>query len=232
MKPSYREHYFNLAAEQNRTKILAAEQNCTKILASEQNHTKAADVNSAREKSSSEESYDIGSEDCGVNVFEDGTILEDRHDGDADSDAADQPLPLVEALTSEEEGGQEENDEEDENMGGGRTDILEGGEKTDKEEDLVERAMLTKEEGEDVNKEEDLEEDAMDPLDMEVSDETGNLYSEEGTNLMSNLAETDVEKDETCVERDESAEEASARELTEATMFIADPDRGEAERGD
>ena len=242
MKPSYREHYFNLAAEQNRTKILA----------SERNRTKPADDNSTPEKLSdgaAEESNDIGSEECDVNVFEDGTILEDGH-GEAgrlsSSYAAEQPFSLIEARSEEEveevevedkeveeevehadEGGKEENDEEDkgdESEGEKRTDLLEKEKKIDQEEDSVERAILTKEE--DVKEEEDLERQARDPLDMEVSDETGDLFSEGGSNsarehnfLSSNLAETRIE-------RNESAEEASARELAEATMFIADPDRG------
>ena len=247
MKPSYREHYFNLAAEQNRTKILA----------SERNHTKATDDNSAPEKLSdgaAKESNDIGSEECGVNVFEDGTILEDGHreaGGLSSSYAAEQPFPLVEARTGEEEvhevevedkeveeevehgdeGGQEENYEEDkgdESEGERRTDLLEKEKKNDKEEDLVERAMLTKKE--DVKEEEDLERQARDPLDMEVSDETGDLFSEEETNLAREQKLLSSNPAETRIERNESAEDASARELAEATMFIADPDRGERER--
>ena len=251
MKPSYREHYFNLAAEHNRTKNLV----------SEQVFTKAVDNNPAAAKLSgepAEESIDIGSEDCSVNVFEDGTILKDGLGdaaGQSSSYAATPSFPLdgeamiveeekkedgeeVEEMEHAEEGGKEDDDEEESID---ETELLEEEEEEEKgnEDDLVGRTILAKEENI-KEEEEDLGRQDTDPLDMEVRDETGEVFAGEAKlaqeqimkSLSSNLPETLVEREdlgETLVDRCETAEEASAREVDEATMSIVDPDRGERE---
>lgn len=257
MKPSYREHYVNLAVEQNRTKSLASEQLITKAAADNRAPGKFSGE-------SAEEINDIGSEECGVNVFEDGTILEDVHGeaaGQSSSKAIHPSFPLdQQAITGEEEeeedhveeGGKEENDDEEEE-GMGETEVLEK-----EEEALVGETILAKEEI--IKEEEDGQErQDTDPLDMEVSDETFNeeVAHEQATKLP-NLGKTLMEErrrgetlieermrgeTETLVEErsgrtvedergriSETAEEAAARELDEATLSIADPNRGERER--
>ena len=216
MKPSYREHYVNLAVEQNRTKSLASEQYRTKSLASEQNHSKSLASQQLFTKGaaapgilSGEESNDIGSEDCGVNVFEDGTILEDfpgeassnvtgEAVGQSSSDASHSSFPLdQQAMTGGEEDeeadeveeveekvehveeGGKEENDDEEEEGLGETELLGKDEK--EQGGLVVRSILAKEEViKEEEEEEELERQDRDPLDMEVSDgTTGDVFTEE-----------------------------------------------------
>ena len=218
MKPSYREHYVNLAVEQNRTKSLASEQYRTKSLASEQNHSKslasqqlftkgaaAGDNNPAPgtlSGESSEESNDIGSEDCGVNVFEDGTILEDfpgeassnvlgEAVGQSSSDASHPSFPLdQQAMTGGEEDeeadeveeveeevehveeGGKEENDDEEEEGLGETELLGKDEKGEEEQEGLVVRSILAKEEVIKEEEEELERQDRDPLDMEVGDGT------------------------------------------------------------
>ena len=215
MKPSYREHYVNLAVEQNRTKSLASEQLFTKSLASEQNHTKslasqqlftkgaaAGDNNPVPGTMSGEESNDIGSEDCGVNVFEDGTILEDfpgeassnvlgEAVGQSSSDASHSSFPLdQQAMTGGEEDeeadeveeveeevehveeGGKEENDDEEEEGLGETELLGKDEKGEEEQEGLVVRSILANEEMIKEEEEELERQDRDPLDMEVGDGT------------------------------------------------------------
>ena len=208
MKPSYRKHYFKLADERNCTKSLEAGEVFT---------------------SGSKKSNDIGSESCSVNVFEDGTILEDAHHGEIDvhGQAAGQSIHpsfsldqqamaggMVEEEEDEhvEEGGKEENDDEEEE---GETEHLKKKEKGDEEEDLtiLAKEEIIKEEGEEVAERQDI-----DPLDMEVSDETEeDLFNEEQIMKSSNIVEAFAEE-RTLV--DEKREETLLKERRVAETLV------------
>ena len=226
MKPSYRKHYFKLADERNCTKSLEAGEVFT---------------------SGSKKSNDIGSESCSVNVFEDGTILEDENGetaGRSPRNDADLSHPLDEAVFGEEEetdevvefveeGGKEENYyEEEELVVKRRADLPDEKNRDEGVEDL--------EKDEDHIKEEDFERQGPDPLDVEMSSvfigeespesDLDHLDDQVMESLPFNVAGEKIEIDKIEIRKIEikktAEEEVSARELTDATLSIVNPERG------
>ena len=219
MKPSYRKHYFKLADERNCTKSLEAGEVFT---------------------SGSKKSNDIGSESCSVNVFEDGTILEDENGGTtgrSPRNDADLSHPLNEAVFGEEEetdevvefveeGGKEENYyEEEELVVKRRADLPDEKNRDEGVEDL--------EKDEDHIKEEDFERQGPDPLDVEMSSVF--IGEESPESDLDHLDDQVMESFNVAGEKIEirkieikktAEEEVSARELTDATLSIVNPERG------
>ena len=228
MKPSYRKHYFKLADERN----------CTKSLEAGEVFTKAGGDNF----SGSKKSNDIGSESCSVNVFEDGTILEDENGGTtgrSPRNDADLSHPLNEAVFGEEEetdevvefveeGGKEENYyEEEELVVKRRADLPDEKNRDEGVEDL--------EKDEDHIKEEDFERQGPDPLDVEMSSvfigeespesDLDHLDDQVMESLPFNVAGEKIEIRKIEIKKT-AEEEVSARELTDATLSIVNPERG------
>ena len=226
MKPSYRKHYFKLADERNCTKSLEAGEVFT---------------------SGSKKSNDIGSESCSVNVFEDGTILEDENGGTtgrSPRNDADLSHPLNEAVFGEEEetdevvefveeGGKEENYyEEEELVVKRRADLPDEKNRDEGVEDL--------EKDEDHIKEEDFERQGPDPLDVEMSSvfigeespesDLDHLDDQVMESLPFNVASEKIEIRKIEIKKIEFKKtakiEVSARELTDATLSIVNPERG------
>ena len=226
MKPSYRKHYFKLADERNCTKSLEAGEVFT---------------------SGSKKSNDIGSESCSVNVFEDGTILEDENGetaGRSPRNDADLSHPLDEAVFGEEEetdevvefveeGGKEENYyEEEELVVKRRADLPDEKNRDEGVEDL--------EKDEDHIKEEDFERQGPDPLDVEMSSvfigeespesDLDHLDDQVMESLPFNVASEKIEIRKIEIKKIEFKKtakiEVSARELTDATLSIVNPERG------
>ena len=169
MKPSYRDHYFKLVSDQVENVSLPGKGNPG---AQEEEVVKSRKPGNLLDIG--EQSVGLGVEDSGVNVFEDGTILEDEGtDGkgqhslnEADNFSA--SLEEVATNCDDDEEEEEEGEVEEEYTEDGTTTHL-----IEKEHDGIENESLLLAEKIDEGERGEHRED---PLDMEVCHETNYDY--------------------------------------------------------
>ena len=160
MKPSYRDHYFKLVSDQVENVSLPGKGNPG---AQEEEVVKSRKPGNLLDIG--EQSVGLGVEDSGVNVFEDGTILEDEETngtGQPSHNDADNSISLEEVATNCDD------DEEEEEEGEVEEEYTEDGTTThliEREHDGIENESLLLAEKID---EGETGEHREDPLDMEV----------------------------------------------------------------
>ena len=160
MKPSYRDHYFKLVSDQVENVSLPGKGNPG---AQEEEVVKSRKPGNLLDIG--EQSVGLGVQDSGINVFEDGTILEDEETngtGQPSHNDADNSISLEEVATNCDD------DEEEEEEGEVEEEYTEDGTTThliEKEHDGIENESLLLAEKID---EGETGEHREDPLDMEV----------------------------------------------------------------
>ena len=160
MKPSYRDHYFKLVSDQVENVSLPGKGNTG---AQEEEVVKSRKPGNLLDIG--EQSVGLGVEDSGVNVFEDGTILEDEETngtGQPSHNDADNSISLEEVATNCDD---DEEEEEEGEVGEGYTENVTTTHLIEREHAGIENESLLLAEKID---EGETGEHREDPLDMEV----------------------------------------------------------------